>query len=339
MLCFYLGTYKLNAQTDRKLEKESNTSKIFDQSDYAITGERIKSRFEKWLKKGEFEKTLDHQKRIEKEAQQVFDKICFEEIERKDLSIILKKYNADQEYFPVEITASWKGEKIGEGKLKIPISMAKDFKQWFNLKSSPNSNIFIPKWTQINGNFYPTNVFLTLDNHEKIEVNVPTANSQPIVYSTKELNIQNNNLSPIEFNYTTYFNFITDEDRANKRRQIESSLGEEGTITEERIFESVEINPSPKDGIDAFIKWMTDNYQYPAEAIDAGVKGTITVSFVVERNGELTDVKVLKDLSYGTGQAAINLLKRAKKWNPGIQNGRPVRVAYTLPIRLDLTQM
>jgi len=69
------------------------------------------------------------------------------------------------------------------------------------------------------------------------------------------------------------------------------------------------------------------------------VKGTITVSFVVERNGELTDVKVLKDLSYGTGQAAINLLKRAKKWNPGIQNGRPVRVAYTLPIRLDLTQM
>ncbi len=119
-----------------------------------------------------------------------------------------------------------------------------------------------------------------------------------------------------------------------------STKGVEGGTGEgDRIFESVEINPSPKDGMDAFRKWIADNYQYPAGAIDAGVKGTITVSFVVERNGELTDVKVLKDLSYGTGQAAINLLKRAKKWNPGIQNGRPVRVAYTLPIRLDLTQM
>jgi len=114
---------------------------------------------------------------------------------------------------------------------------------------------------------------------------------------------------------------------------------EGGTGDGERIFESVEINPSPKEGMDAFRKWIADNYQYPAGAIDAGVKGTVTVSFVVERNGELTDIKVLKDLSYGTGQAAINLLKKAKKWNPGIQNGRPVRVAYTLPIRLDLTQM
>ncbi|NGF57199.1 energy transducer TonB [Parapedobacter sp. SGR-10] len=119
-----------------------------------------------------------------------------------------------------------------------------------------------------------------------------------------------------------------------------STKGVEGGTGEgDRIFESVEINPSPKKGMDAFRKWIADNYQYPSGAIDAGVKGTITVSFVVERNGELTDIKVLKDLSYGTGQAAINLLKKAEKWNPGIQNGRPVRVAYTLPIRLDLTQM
>ena len=89
----------------------------------------------------------------------------------------------------------------------------------------------------------------------------------------------------------------------------------------------------------AFRKWIGDNYQYPSGAIDAGVKGTVQVSFVVEKDGSLTDIKVVRDLSYGTGQAAINLLKKAKKWSPGIQNGRPVRVAYTLPIRLDLTNM
>jgi|GEM_PF-1846430 len=104
---------------------------------------------------------------------------------------------------------------------------------------------------------------------------------------------------------------------------------------EQAVFKAVEINPSPKMGMDAFRKWMADNYQYPKEAIEAKVKGTVTVSFVVERNGQLTDIKVLTDIGYGTGQAAIDLLKRAEKWNPGIQGGRPVRVAYTLPIRLD----
>lgn len=114
---------------------------------------------------------------------------------------------------------------------------------------------------------------------------------------------------------------------------------EGGTGTGEEIFQSVEINPEPNGGMAAFRNWIRDNYQYPQGAIDQGVKGTVQVSFVVEKDGSLTDVKVLRDLSYGTGQAAINLLKKAKKWSPGIQNGRPVRVAYTLPIKLDLSQM
>ncbi|NGM62896.1 TonB family protein [Sphingobacterium sp. SGG-5] len=103
------------------------------------------------------------------------------------------------------------------------------------------------------------------------------------------------------------------------------------------VFEAVEINPSPKKGMDAFRKWIADNYQYPAEAIKAKVKGTVTVSFVVERNGQLTDIKALTDIGYSTGKAAVNLLKQVDKWNPGLQGGRPVRVAYTLPIRLDAT--
>lgn len=114
---------------------------------------------------------------------------------------------------------------------------------------------------------------------------------------------------------------------------------EGGTGTGDEIFESVEIQPEPPGGMAAFRKWIGDNYQYPSGAIDAGVKGAVNVSFVVEKDGSLTDIKVIRDLSYGTGQAAINLLKKAKKWSPGIQNGRPVRVAYTLPIRLDLTNM
>ena len=114
---------------------------------------------------------------------------------------------------------------------------------------------------------------------------------------------------------------------------------EGGTGNADEIFQSVEIQPEPPGGMAAFRKWIETNYQYPPSAIDAGVKGTVQVTFVVEKDGSLTDVKVQRDLSYGTGQAAINMLKKAKKWSPGIQNGRPVRVAYSLPIRLDLSQM
>ena len=121
-----------------------------------------------------------------------------------------------------------------------------------------------------------------------------------------------------------------------------STVGTEdgkGTGSSNDIFESVEINPEPPGGMAAFRKWIGENYQYPSGAIDAGVKGTVQVSFVVEKDGSLTDIKVVRDLQFGTGQAAVNLLKKAKSWSPGIQNGRPVRVAYTLPIRLDLTNM
>ncbi|UIR58025.1 energy transducer TonB [Sphingobacterium sp. SRCM116780] len=62
----------------------------------------------------------------------------------------------------------------------------------------------------------------------------------------------------------------------------------------------------------------------------------VEVAFVVEKDGSLSDFKVKKDLNYGTGEAAVNVLKKyPKKWNPGVQNGRNVRVAYTMPIRLN----
>lgn len=115
-----------------------------------------------------------------------------------------------------------------------------------------------------------------------------------------------------------------------------SATGDPEGTNPDQIFHAVEVQPEPPGGLNAFRKWVGDNYSYPQGAIDAGVKGTIQVSFVVERDGSLTDITVVRDLSYGTGQAAINVLKKARKWSPGIQNGRPVRVAYTLPITLNL---
>lgn len=106
----------------------------------------------------------------------------------------------------------------------------------------------------------------------------------------------------------------------------------------DRLFQSVEIDPKPPGGMQAFMQYIGQNYDYPQEAIDAGINGMLQVAFVVERDGSLSDMKVVKDLKYGTGEAAIRVLQSSSKWSPGIQNGRPVRVAYTLPIRLNLQQ-
>lgn len=102
-------------------------------------------------------------------------------------------------------------------------------------------------------------------------------------------------------------------------------------------FVTVEVMPEPVGGMKAFIQWVAENYEFPQGALDSGTKGLIQVSFVVEEDGSLTSFEVVRDMGYSTGDAAVRLLKKAKKWNPGIQNGRPVRVAFNLPIRLQVT--
>lgn len=104
----------------------------------------------------------------------------------------------------------------------------------------------------------------------------------------------------------------------------------------ERVFTAVEINPEPEGGLNAFRVWFGQNYPYPQAAIDAGVKGKVVVSFVVEKDGTLGDFKIVEDLGHGTGETAIETLKKAAPWKPGIQNGRNVRVAYTIPFTLNL---
>lgn len=108
------------------------------------------------------------------------------------------------------------------------------------------------------------------------------------------------------------------------------------TVGADHIFQAVEIQPNPPGGMNSFLKFIGDTYQYPAQAEAQGVSGRVILTFVVERDGSLTDIKVVRDLKYGTGEEAVRVLKRAKKWTPGVQNGRPVRVQYTLPIVLNL---
>lgn len=101
-------------------------------------------------------------------------------------------------------------------------------------------------------------------------------------------------------------------------------------------FEGLEQMPEYPGGLAKFYSYIGKNYVYPASARESGISGRIVMSFIVEKDGSLTDIKVLKDLGMGTGEEATRLLKKTTKWSPGIQNGRKVRVQYTLPIMLNL---
>ncbi len=97
---------------------------------------------------------------------------------------------------------------------------------------------------------------------------------------------------------------------------------------------SVEVMPEYPGGINKFLQWVGSNYKFPKPASEAEISGRMIVQFVVEKNGTLTDIKVPKDLGFGTGDAAKELIANSVKWKPGIQNGKPVRVQYTLPLML-----
>ncbi|MGB4773815.1 MAG: TonB family protein, partial [Daejeonella sp.] len=134
----------------------------------------------------------------------------------------------------------------------------------------------------------------------------------------------------------------TIEGDPNADIKIDEPVGEapkQAEVTEDtnQIYTSVELAPEfPDGGMAGFTKFLQKNYRYSNMAREQGVSGRVIMSFVVEKDGSLTDIKVLRDLGFGTGEEAIRLLKSSRKWKPGIQNGRPVRVAYTLPFKLDL---
>ena len=94
----------------------------------------------------------------------------------------------------------------------------------------------------------------------------------------------------------------------------------------------IEVKPEFPGGMDKFYGYVAKNYRAPEEE---GLKGKVYVTFVVEKDGSLTDIKVLRDIGYGTGKEAIRVLTKCTKWNPGIQNGKPVRVLYSLPITIQ----
>jgi len=104
----------------------------------------------------------------------------------------------------------------------------------------------------------------------------------------------------------------------------------------DEIFQVVENQPEPVGGMAAFYKHVQKNLKYPEQARRMGVEGRVFVQFVVDKDGNLTDVQILKGIGSGCDEEALRVVKSAPKWNPGKQRGRPVRVRMSIPIVFKL---
>ena len=90
--------------------------------------------------------------------------------------------------------------------------------------------------------------------------------------------------------------------------------------------------PEFPGGDRALMDFVKDNIQYPAEAKEKGIKGLLYVNFIVEPDGSLSNIKVLKGVGGGCDEEAIRLVESMPKFKPGMQNGEAVRVSYTIPV-------
>jgi TonB family protein len=103
------------------------------------------------------------------------------------------------------------------------------------------------------------------------------------------------------------------------------------------VFTSVEQVPQFPGGIAAFSNYLSKNIRYPAASREKGIQGKVIISFIVEQDGALSDAHVTRGIADDLNKEALRAINASPKWEPGIQNGKTVRVAYSVPISFALS--
>lgn len=113
-------------------------------------------------------------------------------------------------------------------------------------------------------------------------------------------------------------------------------IEEKEEVVAEEIFDVVEENPEYQGGLQEMYKFLGENMKYPPMARESGVQGKVYVQFVVEKDGKVNDVTVLRGIGSGCDEEAVRVVKMMPNWKPGKQRGKPVRVRYKLPVTFRL---
>jgi periplasmic protein TonB len=123
---------------------------------------------------------------------------------------------------------------------------------------------------------------------------------------------------------------------------LKAQISNPVTITTEdsgkKIFTSVEQAPEFPGGLSEFYRFLGMNIRYPEIARKNKTQGRVIIQFIIERDGSVSTINVVRGVSKEIDEESVRVLKLSPKWNPGIQNSRPVRVSYTVPISFSLAK-
>ena len=157
---------------------------------------------------------------------------------------------------------------------------------------------------------------------------VPKGGSESMVVSMKD-EVQN-------LDEVMVVGYASQEDDVIEAKSIKLPTEKKEESEEQVIFQVVEEMPSFPGGMKECMIFLAKNIKYPVEAQKAGIEGRVIVQFVVDKDGSITDTKVVRGVSPEIDAEALRVLDVMPKWNPGKQRGKAVAVKYTLPMMFRL---
>ena len=316
----------LTLQLQNAEEQKLKNLEEYGNSDYSKISKLIKTEFENWLSKSEFEKQENYKKRIHENNKRSFDSICYKillsEISRvenyNNLNLEVGEYDAENEKFKIKIKI-FKTE-INET-LEVKLAGAKEFKRNSANRSYERSSIIISKssnqWYFNNNDLIPTlfdfNIYnkITSENNFVKDVTKDISNQltykRSLIFSTNQLKIKNENFSNLEFEFNRYNEEIL------KINEIKAEI---------YTYKYADLQAIPKLP-EGFNRCFSENFRLPDGGRD--LKGKVIVAFIVEKDGSLTDINVIGHIDDGIDQEVVRVLKNSPKWIAGELNGRKVR--------------
>ena len=115
-----------------------------------------------------------------------------------------------------------------------------------------------------------------------------------------------------------------------------TAMAQNKKATNDKVYEKVEVMPEFPGGDQAMMDFVAKNVVYPQEARDKEISGRVLVSFIVEKDGSITNAKVAKGIGGGCDEEAVRVVNAMPKWKPGKQKGKPVRVSFMMPFTFKL---
>ncbi len=151
-----------------------------------------------------------------------------------------------------------------------------------------------------------------------------------------------------EIKKNTKINIIDDGDDTDEELIIDASdtspvepfdlpeVEEEIEIPDDTIFDNVEVQPEFPGGYSAFLQYLSNTIKYPRIALEGGITGTVYIQFILEKDGTPTDIKVLRGVAGGCTEEAVKAIENMPPWRPALQNMKPVRYKFYIPVKFTL---